>query len=134
MSFQAPIEEQTIVPEGVYDATLIEVEQRDGGIDSKGFWLWRFEITDPATGDTIEVTRPSSPKLTSGTNAGQWIRIFTGKSVDEHRQVAPSFDFSSIEGTACRLLISVEEKDKGTFNQIEPIMAPAEQGVLDASS
>ncbi len=73
MSFQAPIEKHTIVPEGVYDGTLLEVEQRQGGIDSKGFWLWRFEVTGPATGDPVEVTRPSSPKLTSGTNAGHRI-------------------------------------------------------------
>ena len=128
MGFQAPIEKHVTVPEGEYDATVIEVEPRTGGIDSNGFWLWKWEITDPATGEPVEVARPSSPKLTTGTHAGQWIRTLTGKSVDEYGQV---FDFTLIEGEACRLRIDVEETKSGTFNRIIEIMPPSSQGTPD---
>jgi hypothetical protein len=47
-------------------------------------------------------------------------------SAIQGRQLEPGedFDFGTMKGKACRLVLSIEDTTRGTFNRVDEVLAP----------
>ena len=116
MSFKVKVGDHEVLPEGTYDAMFMDVEEADSATGN--FWMWRFDVDHD--GGMRPITAASSPKLTRNTKAGRWV------SAIQVRQLEPGedFDFGTMKGKACRLVLSIEDTTRGMFNRVDEVLPP----------
>jgi hypothetical protein len=115
-SMKVMVEDFEVLPEDTYDAVFVNVEAAESQLGE--FWKWEFGVDHD--GKPRRVTAASSPKLTRGTKAGQWVAAIQGRPVDS----GDEFDFGAIQGKPCRLLLIIDDTDRGQFNKVDRVMPP----------
>jgi hypothetical protein len=119
MAMKVKVQEHEILPADTYDATFKDVEEANSPTGE--FWLWTFEISHD--GKQQPMTAASSPKLTRQTKAGLWVAAIREQQVDPGEE----FDFAMIQGKPCRLVIVIDDTERGKFNKVDRVTPPRQE-------
>jgi hypothetical protein len=121
MAFKTRVEDFEVLQEDTYDAVFVDIEECESTNPAfaGGYWKWTFEILRDGEAP-LRFTANSSAKLTRGTKGGQWVAAIQGRLVES----GEDFDFGTIQGKPCRLLLGIDDTERGEFNRIDKIMAP----------
>ena len=127
MAFKTRVEDFEVLPEDTYDAVFVDIEECESTNPAfaGGYWKWTFEILRDGEAP-LRFTANSSAKLTRGTKGGQWVAAIQGRPVES----GEDFDFARLAGKSCRLLLGIDDTDRGEFNRIDKIMAPKPVAVV----
>ncbi len=114
-------------PAGVYPAVLEKVEERDSEIGKGGTYLfWTFKSRNKKR-EEIELTGTSNTNFGPTAKPRRWAQTLLGRVLTKDEALA-GMDLDELVGESCQLIIGVVEKESGTFNVIEGILPPDEDG------
>jgi hypothetical protein len=116
MSIKVRVGDHEVLPKGTYDGRFMDVEKAES--DTGDFWKWTFDVDHD--GALRPITAASSQKLTRNTKAGAWVSAILGRQLEP----GEDFDFASMKGKACRLVLSIEDTTRGTFNRVDEVLPP----------
>jgi len=109
-----------VIAEGIYEATIVAVEEKDG---KRGSYLtWEFRIDDPIGEDgeekDDEVTiRGNTPMLLQDdSKLDKWLKA-CGFDVDD----GESIDMEDVEGTRVKVVVENTEKGDRTYSNVVKI-------------
>ena len=105
------------VDDGVYDATLLSIDEREATVNSpnQNPWLmWTFHVYD--TEDGQELTATSSFNFTPKAKARKWVEAILARKLDPGEEL----DTDSLCPKDCQVVIK-NDPDSG-FARIEDVM------------
>lgn len=115
MPILKPTDYETI-PAGVYPATLTGIEEFVDPQWGPKF-RWKFEVRGKKK--TATVSQRTSQAFSPKSNARKIVEGLLGRSLAK----GESINTDDLIGTECQVIVTVDEKDTGTFNNIERVMS-----------
>jgi len=112
------------IPAGVYTAIVTSIEEKVSTVAGETYWRWAFEVLEGSNAGA-SVKANSSPKLGPKCKARGWTEAILGRKLT----VGERFHTDELVNRTCQLVVKVEEKDGGTFNEVDSILpAPSRIG------
>jgi hypothetical protein len=106
-----------VLPAGVHPAAFASITEETN--DSGTYFLWTFNAADPETGELVDMTGTTSPKITPRTKASKWL---AGMGVEI--EVGGVVDFDALVGTPVQLVIIINEAG---YSRIDNVLPPAKK-------
>lgn len=113
-NFHMDVRVEKVLEEGVYDAVLQQIEQKESKKDGSRFLLWTFAIQDEA----VEIVGFSSMSPSTRGKAYQWASTLMG-GIDPKVGWGPR----DVIGKPCRVTLITKEDDQGfEENRVDRVM------------
>ena len=97
-----------------YEASLREVEDREGGFDGTGYFRWQFSVKHD--GGEVVVGQNTSKKFSPKSRAYGLTEGILGRPPAKGEVI----DFDAMKGTPCRLLIGLDDEGYNVVERVLP--------------
>ncbi len=115
MEFTAP----NNVPDGVYGATLMTIEQREPGENSltqKPYLRWTFEVYTEEDPDGIELVKNTSQSFGPKSNARKFVQSLLGRQIQPGEQINMA-DYLPLD---CQVVVKIDQESG--YSRIEDVL------------
>ncbi len=115
MDFTAP----DVIPDGVYDAKLLSIEQREPGENSttqKPYLRWTFAVFTEDEPDGVELVKNTSKSFGQKSNARKYVQSLLGKPIQPKETIKMS-DHVPLD---CQVAVEIDHESG--YNRITNVM------------